>query len=162
MKTLLRSWWTRRQSRLLLLAFLGAFLIGIALLLVDTHLTKAAPTCTINWTGGGGTTSWFTAANWDENRLPTTSDNVCIPATKPGNHGHLQPRKSEHSDPQLAEPASTCSLHGRSSRFTQYTEIVDHQQQPDLERREARGRREPGGERSDELVRGDTRVARGR
>ena len=85
MRGALRSQWTQRRSRPLLLAFLGVLVIGVVLLFVDARVAKAAPTCTINWTGGGGggSTSWFTAANWDQNRLPTTSDNVCIPATNP-------------------------------------------------------------------------------
>ena len=59
------------------------FLFGVALLLGGDYVARAAPACTISWTGGGGSTSWFTAANWDQNRLPATSDNVCIPATTP-------------------------------------------------------------------------------
>ncbi len=75
--------WTHTRSRPFLLAFMRAALIGVILLFVDTHVARAAPTCTINWTGGGGTASWFTAVNWDQNRLPTPTDNVCIPATTP-------------------------------------------------------------------------------
>ncbi len=34
--------------------------------------------CSINWTGGGGNNQWTTAANWDKNLLPATTDDVCI------------------------------------------------------------------------------------
>jgi hypothetical protein len=83
MRAVVRSRWNRNWSRPLLLAFLAAVLIGAAVLLMDAQVAGAAPACTISWTGGGGTTSWFTAANWDQNRLPAASDNVCIPATSP-------------------------------------------------------------------------------
>jgi hypothetical protein len=76
-------WWASRPFRLVSLVLLLGFLFGVALLLGGDNAAKAAPACTISWTGGGGSTSWFTAANWDQNRLPATSDNVCIPATSP-------------------------------------------------------------------------------
>src|SRR5262249_13210110 len=37
---------------------------------------------TINWVGtlnGGDGTQWTTAKNWDQNRLPISTDDVCIP-----------------------------------------------------------------------------------
>lgn len=34
---------------------------------------------TITWDGGAGTTAWTTATNWDLDRVPTTTDHVCIP-----------------------------------------------------------------------------------
>lgn len=39
---------------------------------------------TITWDGGANTTAWTTAANWSGDRLPTSSDHVCIPAGSPG------------------------------------------------------------------------------
>jgi len=76
-------WWARKPFGLVFLVLLLGFLFGVALLLGGDNVAGAAPTCTITWTGGGSSTSWFTAANWDQNRLPATSDNVCIPATNP-------------------------------------------------------------------------------
>ena len=83
MKTSLCLLPIRVQSRLLLRALLWALLIGVALLFRGANVARAAPVCTINWTGGGPSTSWFAAANWDQNHVPTTSDNVCIPVTNP-------------------------------------------------------------------------------
>src|SRR5438874_6736589 len=39
---------------------------------------------TITWDGGAGTTSWEDATNWNPDRLPTTTDHVCIPSGAPG------------------------------------------------------------------------------
>ena len=50
-------------------------LISLALLAIP----KPAMAVTITWTGGGGTTSWFLAANWNLNRLPMAGDDVLIP-----------------------------------------------------------------------------------
>ncbi len=36
------------------------------------------PGCTITWVGGTG--SWTTASNWDKNRVPGATDDVCIKA----------------------------------------------------------------------------------
>jgi Tol biopolymer transport system component len=36
------------------------------------------PACTINWDGGAGTASWHDAANWDLDRLPRPTDDVCV------------------------------------------------------------------------------------
>jgi hypothetical protein len=37
--------------------------------------------CTILWDGGAGNAFWQTALNWDLNRLPNSTDDVCINAT---------------------------------------------------------------------------------
>jgi hypothetical protein len=40
----------------------------------------AAPDCTITWSDHAATQAWSTAANWDLQRVPSGSDEVCIPA----------------------------------------------------------------------------------
>ncbi|MDP8943188.1 MAG: hypothetical protein M3N16_03610 [Actinomycetota bacterium] len=64
---------------------------GIAALvaLAITGTTTAQPACTIEWDGGGDTDFWDDPANWrnlvvgdiPSNRLPTSGDHVCLPAT---------------------------------------------------------------------------------
>jgi hypothetical protein len=66
-----------RRGRRLLAA---CALLGVLLLALMSARGRAAPACTINWDGGGGTFSWHTAANWDTNVVPGASDHVCIPA----------------------------------------------------------------------------------
>ncbi len=34
---------------------------------------------TFSWTGGAGTTDWFTTGNWSTGTLPTNADNIAIP-----------------------------------------------------------------------------------
>ena len=40
--------------------------------------TVAVPACTISWTGTAGDLNWGTAGNWTGNRLPGSSDVVCV------------------------------------------------------------------------------------
>ncbi len=61
------------RVRLLIATLLIAIAGGLA------ARVDAAPTCTISF-DGGASAPWTTAANWDLNRLPTTTDHVCIPA----------------------------------------------------------------------------------
>jgi hypothetical protein len=57
-------------------AALGALLASLAF---ASARGVTAPTCTITWTGGAGTTAWATAANWSTGVVPGASDHVCIP-----------------------------------------------------------------------------------
>ena len=61
----------------LLIALLAAAAPGAAPVGAQTPFT--CPTATITWTRGAGTDLWQTAANWDANRVPTTTDHVCVP-----------------------------------------------------------------------------------
>ena len=61
----------RRHSRI---ASFPPFLLLMGLLVFPT----LAHACSISWTGGAGDGQWTTAANWDLNRVPNTSDDVCI------------------------------------------------------------------------------------
>src|SRR4051794_14837806 len=64
------------------LACLGLALLSLSL---ATGRGDAAPACTTTFTGGGGTTAWGTAANWD-NGLPGASSHACIPSGKTAVH----------------------------------------------------------------------------
>jgi hypothetical protein len=61
----------------LLIALLAAAGPGAAPAVAQTAF--ACPTATITWTRGAGTDLWQTASNWDLNRVPTTTDHVCVP-----------------------------------------------------------------------------------
>lgn len=62
-------------------------------------LASRAEAATITWTGGGGTSSWHSAANWDLARVPEAGDDVVIPDMSPdvnvtyfvGQHDDKQP-----------------------------------------------------------------------
>ena len=71
---------TRLLQILTLWTLLLAAIAG-AMLLPPT--ADAAGACTITWTGGAGTTAWAAAANWDLNRVPSSSDYVCVPDMTP-------------------------------------------------------------------------------
>ena len=71
--------WTCRAGLIALIA-------GALPLVANVGAAHAAGSCsvaTITWDGGSGSTDWGTAANWNPNRLPTTTDQVCIPAGAP-------------------------------------------------------------------------------
>src|SRR4029078_10018503 len=53
----------------------------LSCLMVISALRADAPNCpgTIQWDGGGGSTSWTNPFNWNPNPFPTASDDVCIP-----------------------------------------------------------------------------------
>ncbi len=47
----------------------------VGILLVAPQLARA---CNINWTGSKGDGQWQTAGNWDLNRVPIVTDDVCV------------------------------------------------------------------------------------
>jgi hypothetical protein len=63
---------------------LGVALVGVFGLL-EAGRADAAPcdVATITWDGGAGTTAWGTAANWTGDRVPGSTDHVCIPSAAP-------------------------------------------------------------------------------
>ncbi len=66
------------------IGLLGAIgLIGLAGVARPDVAVAQAPPCIITWTGGAGTNSWHTTGNWDLNRVPGTTDSVCIPDVAP-------------------------------------------------------------------------------
>ncbi len=76
----------RRLSRWAACAALVLATVGFAVVATSAR-AEATPcdvgTATIVWDGGGGTTSWNDAANWndvvtDQDRLPTAGDDVCV------------------------------------------------------------------------------------
>ena len=54
------------------------FLLTLAVAAIAVPSINAAPTCTISWTGGAGTSAWGTAGNWNQDRVPGSGDDVCI------------------------------------------------------------------------------------
>jgi len=55
----------------------------LAMLVSMLAFSGTAQAVTITWTGGAGTNSWHTAANWDLNRVPAAGDDVVIPDMSP-------------------------------------------------------------------------------
>ncbi len=55
----------------------------LACAIVGLAFAHDATAATITWTGGAGTNSWHTAANWDLNRVPGVGDDVVIPDMTP-------------------------------------------------------------------------------
>ena len=63
-----------RRTRLT--AVLASLTAVVAAGLVAPAAARADDTCTISWTGGGG--SWSDATRWSPARVPTADDDVCI------------------------------------------------------------------------------------
>ena len=68
------------------LAYLAALLIallataGLGAAPAVAQVPFECPTATtITWTRGAGTDLWTSPNNWDANRVPTTTDHVCVP-----------------------------------------------------------------------------------
>ncbi len=53
-------------------------MLAAAALLLMHAATASAAACDTSWTGDGGDSNWFNAANWSTNAVPTGSNNVCI------------------------------------------------------------------------------------
>lgn len=63
-----------------LLVVIGCAAIVALCWLVLARKAAGSPACTISWTGGAGNQQWTTSSNWDLNRVPGSSDFVCIPS----------------------------------------------------------------------------------
>ena len=75
---------TRRTgARAIAAVLVGAAATVTVAMLMSGGSAVGAPTCTMNFTATAGG-SFLTAANWDVNRLPATTDYACIPATITG------------------------------------------------------------------------------
>jgi len=55
----------------------------LALLLLSIAPASSARGQTITWTGNAGTGAWFSALNWNPQRVPNAQDDVLIPAGSP-------------------------------------------------------------------------------
>ena len=62
-------------------AAVATFLAAIALTPAGAGAATDPSVCTVTWDGGAGSTSWGEAANWSTNRLPESTDTVCIGPT---------------------------------------------------------------------------------
>src|SRR2546421_10718947 len=62
-------------------AAVATFLAAIALTPAGAGAATDPIVCTVTWDGGAGSTSWGEAANWSTNRLPESTDTVCIGPT---------------------------------------------------------------------------------
>ncbi|HLJ66682.1 MAG TPA: hypothetical protein VKX16_04915, partial [Chloroflexota bacterium] len=66
-------------SMVLVAGLIATWLAGTGVPLVGPALIPAdAATCTINWTGNGGDGQWQNTANWDQGRVPNSTDYACI------------------------------------------------------------------------------------
>ena len=77
----------RFNSRRVLAAAVA--IVGFVALAIAAAPARAVTACdpsvaTIRWDGGAGTASWTTATNWDLDRVPESTDHVCIEAGTPG------------------------------------------------------------------------------
>ena len=67
-----------RKNYLRLLLLLPAAIAFLSAAPAGAVTSCSAGTATITWDGGAGTSNWGDAANWNPDRLPTSTDHVCI------------------------------------------------------------------------------------
>jgi autotransporter-associated beta strand protein len=76
-----RPSWPRERFTCARLVFvmLAALSLAVVAAGLGAVQTSAQTACTITWNRGAGTDLWTNPNNWDLKRVPTTTDNVCVP-----------------------------------------------------------------------------------